>query len=189
MVDKSTITGPVGGTLVAGIGGSEPTEELGLFERGEARMSQQQTHGDTPVVIPEATAPQQTYREPGAGAGWVMFAAIMMIIGGILGALQGLSAIIKSGFYTIPPNYYISVNAKGWGWTHLILGCVVVLAGLALFSGAMWARILGVFMAGISILANFAFVPIYPLWALTIIALDVIIIWALTAHGRALAER
>jgi hypothetical protein len=149
----------------------------------------QQTHGDTtPVVIPEAGAAPSTYEDSGAGAGWVFFAAIMMVIVGILGALQGLSAIIKSGFYTIPPNYYISVNVKGWGWTHLILGVVVVLAGFALFRGAMWARILGIILAGLSLIANFAFVPVYPFWSMLIIAVDVLIIWALAAHGRVLAE-
>jgi hypothetical protein len=147
----------------------------------------QQTHGEATVVIPEAGAARTAPGEPGVGAGWVMFAALMLIIGGILGAIQGLSAIIKSGFYTIPPNYFISVNAKGWGWTHLILGAVVVLAGLSLFRGAMWARVVGVVVAGLSLIGNFAFIPVYPLWALLIIALDVLVIWALTAHGRALA--
>jgi hypothetical protein len=150
-------------------------------------MSQQTQGGTTPVVIPEAGAAPSTYEDSGAGAGWVFFAAIMMVIVGILGALQGLSAIIKSGFYTIPPNYYISVNAKGWGWTHLILGVVVVLAGFALFRGAMWARILGIILAGLSLIANFAFIPVYPFWSMLIIAVDVLIIWALAAHGRVLA--
>ena len=148
----------------------------------------QQTHGETPVVIPEAgPAPVAAAPESGTGAGWVLFAAIMLIIGGVLGAIQGLSAIIKSGYYTIPPNYFISVNAKSWGWTHLILGVVVALAGLALFSGSMWARVVGIVVASLSLIANFAFIPVYPFWALLIIALDVIVIWALTAHGRALA--
>jgi hypothetical protein len=148
----------------------------------------QQTHGETPVVIPEAGARPATYQEPEAGGGWVFFAAIMLVIGGILGALQGLSAIIKSGFYSVPPNYYISVNAKGWGWTHLILGVVVCLAGFALLRGAMWARILGIIIAGISLIVNFTFIPVYPFWAMLIIAVDVLVIWALAAHGRVLAE-
>jgi hypothetical protein len=99
-----------------------------------------------------------------------------------------LAAIIKSGYYVIPPDYYVSVNATGWGWTHLILGAVVVLAGFALFRGAMWARILGIFIAGVSMIVNFAFIPIYPFWALTVIAIDALVIWALAAHGRVLAE-
>jgi hypothetical protein len=147
----------------------------------------QQTHGETPVVIPEAGVSPATYEESTVGGGWVFFAAIMMVIGGILGAIQGLSAIIKSGFYAVPPNYFISFNAKGWGWTHLILGAVVCLAGFALFRGAMWARILGIILAGLSLIANFTFIPVYPFWAMLIIAIDVLVIWALAAHGRALA--
>ena len=147
----------------------------------------QQTQGETPVVIPEARPAPVAVPESATGAGWVLFAAIMLIIGGILNAIQGLSAIIKSGYYTIPPNYFISVNAKGWGWTHLILGVVVALAGLSLMSGAMWARVVGVIVAGLSLIGNFAFIPVYPFWALLIIAIDVMVIWALTAHGRALA--
>ena len=123
-----------------------------------------------------------------AGAGWVFFAAIMMIVLGIFGALEGLAAIVRSGFYHVPPNYYVSINARGWGWIHLIVGIIVVLAGFALFSGATWARVVGIIMASISAIANFLFIPFYPVWALLIIAIDVFVIWALAAHGRALAE-
>jgi hypothetical protein len=123
-----------------------------------------------------------------AGAGWVVFAAIMMIVLGIFGAIEGLAAIVKSGFYHVPPHYYVTVDARGWGWIHLIIGIVVVLAGFALFSGATWARVVGIIMASISAIANFLFIPFYPIWSLVIIAIDVIIIWALVAHGRALAE-
>src|SRR5215510_7245680 len=72
-----------------------------------------------------------------AGAGWVAFAAIMMIIVGVFGALEGLAAIVKSGFYHVPPNYYVNLNAKGWGWIHLIIGIIVALAahGRALAQG------------------------------------------------------
>ncbi len=123
-----------------------------------------------------------------AGAGWVLFAAIMMIVLGIFGALEGLAAIVKSGFYHVPPNYYVNINAKGWGWIHLIIGVIVVLAGLALFQGSTWARVVGIIMASISAIANFLFIPFYPIWSLLIIAIDVFVIWALAAHGRALAE-
>ena len=153
-------------------------------------MSQQiQTHdGRAPLVVPEAGTAPAEYREPEAGGGWVFFAAVMMIIGGFFGALQGLSAIIKSGYYHVPPNYFISVDATGWGWTHLIVGLVVILAGFALFRGAMWARILGIFIASVSAIVNFAFIPVYPFWAMLIIAVDLLVIWALAAHGRVLAE-
>ena len=123
-----------------------------------------------------------------AGAGWVFFAAIMMIVLGIFGVFEGLAAIIKSGFYHVPPNYYVSINATGWGWIHLIISIIVILAGFALFQGATWARVVGIFMASVSAIANFLFIPYYPIWSLLIITLDVLVIWALAAHGRALAE-
>jgi len=152
-------------------------------------MSQQQTHdGRAPVVVPEAGAAPTAYGEPEAGAGWVFFAALMLIIGGFFGAFQGLAAILKSGYYHVPPNYFISVDATGWGWFHLIVGLVVVLAGFALFRGAMWARILGIFIASVSAIVNFAFIPVYPFWAILIISVDLLVIWALAAHGRVLAE-
>jgi len=127
-------------------------------------------------------------RGSAAGAGWVFFAAIMMIILGIFGALEGLASIIKSGFYHVPPNYYINLDAKGWGWIHLIIGIIVVLAGLSLFRGSTWARVVGIIMASISAISNFLFIPFYPIWALLIIAINIFVIWALAAHGRALAE-
>jgi hypothetical protein len=153
-------------------------------------MSQQlQTHnGQAPVTIPEARPAPVPYQEPEAGGGWVFFAAVMMVIGGCFGALQGLAAIIKSGYYVVPQDYFISVNATGWGWTHLILGAVVVLAGFALFRGAMWARILGILIASVSMIVNFAFIPVYPFWAMLVIGIDALVIWALAAHGRVLAE-
>ena len=123
-----------------------------------------------------------------AGTGWVFFAAIMMIVLGFFGALEGLAAIIKQGFVTVTPNYYITVSVTTWGWVHLILGIVVGLAGFALMSGAMWARIVGILLAGVSAIVNFAYIPYYPFWSILIIAIDIIVIWALAAHGRALAE-
>jgi uncharacterized YccA/Bax inhibitor family protein len=118
----------------------------------------------------------------------VFFAAIMMIVLGIFGVFEGLAAIIKSGFYHVPPNYYVNINASGWGWIHLIISIIVILAGFALFQGATWARVVGIFMASVSAIANFLFIPYYPIWSLLIITLDILVIWALAAHGRALAQ-
>jgi len=118
----------------------------------------------------------------------VFFAAIMMIVLGIFGIFEGLAAIVRSGFYHVPPNYYISIDARGWGWIHLILSIIVVLAGFALFQGATWARVVGIILAVLSAIANFLFIPFYPVWSLLIIAIAIFVIWALAAHGRALAQ-
>jgi hypothetical protein len=74
------------------------------------------------------------------------------------------------------------------GWIHLILGIVVVAAGIGLLTGQIWARVFGVIMAGLSALANFLFLPHYPLWSILVIALDVMIIWALLVYGRVIGS-
>ncbi|RKT19491.1 hypothetical protein BX285_3949 [Streptomyces sp. 1114.5] len=111
--------------------------------------------------------------------GWTVFAAIMLIAGGTMAIFQGISAILKDELIVVTRHYVYSMNTSGWGWVHLILGIVVVLAGVALFSGAAWARVVGVLIAGLSMIANFLWLPYYPFWALVLIAIDAFVIWAL----------
>ena len=112
----------------------------------------------------------------------------MMIVVGAFEALQGLSAIIKKAFFAVSENYVFKFNVTGWGWIHLILGVLVLLAGMSLFSGATWARTVGVILAGLTAVANFLWLPYYPVWSITMIAIAITVIWALTAHGRALVN-
>ncbi|MFJ8625100.1 hypothetical protein ACIRD3_19945 [Kitasatospora sp. NPDC093550] len=114
-------------------------------------------------------------------AGWTVFAAIMLCVGGIMAIFQGISAIAKDGLIVVTRDYTYAMNTAGWGWIHLILGCVIVLAGVALFSGAVWARITGVIVAGLGMIANFVWLPHYPFWAIVLIAIDAFVIWALCA--------
>ena len=124
-------------------------------------------------------------QERSAGAvGWTMFAAFMMIMIGAFHAIAGLAGILEDEFYAVTPNYVFEFDATAWGWIHLLLGIVVVLAGFGLFSGAVWARTVGVVLALVSAIANFAFIPWYPVWSIVIIGINVAVIWALTAHGR-----
>jgi hypothetical protein len=69
-----------------------------------------------------------------------------------------------------------------WGWIHLLVGLLVLFAGIAVMSGQTWARAIGIILAGLSALANFVFIPYYPFWSLLIIALDVFVIWALAVY-------
>ena len=71
-----------------------------------------------------------------------------------------------------------------WGWVHLIGGILLIVAGVYLLSGKVWARIIGVIAAFISILVNFAWLPWYPIWSILMIAAGFFVIWALTVHGR-----
>jgi hypothetical protein len=120
----------------------------------------------------------------GWAIGWTAFAAIMMMIIGFFQAFAGLVGILKDTFYIVAPEYLLKLDATTWGWIHLIWGVLVIVAGFALFSGAVWARTIGVLMAVLSMFTMFAWLPWYPVWAIIIITANVFVIWALTVHGR-----
>jgi hypothetical protein len=124
----------------------------------------------------------------GWAVGLILFAAIMMIMVGVFQALQGLIAIFENEFYAATRNYIFKFDATTWGWIHLILGLVVAFAGWGLLSGRTWARVLAITLAVLSAIANFLFIPYYPFWSLLLITLDVLVIWALAAHGGDLRE-
>ncbi|WP_406448030.1 hypothetical protein OG782_04170 [Streptomyces sp. NBC_00876] len=116
--------------------------------------------------------------------GWTAFAAILMIFGGAMAIFQGIAAIAKDDVFVTTRNYVFQFNLTGWGWIHLVLGIVIVLAGCAVFTGAVWARAVGIVLAGLGALANFLWLPHYPMWSIVLIAIDVFIIWALCAGPR-----
>jgi hypothetical protein len=133
----------------------------------------------------------------GAAVGFTIFAATLMMIGGFFGAIVGLAGILENEFWAIVPAvgtaeagdaYFLQFDATTWGWIHLIVGLLVGFAGISLLSGAVWARTIGVILASISAIVNFAFIPWYPVWAITVIGLNVAVIWALTVHGRDVAR-
>jgi hypothetical protein len=124
----------------------------------------------------------------GAAVGWSIFAATMLLLIGTFQAIMGITALVKDNvtFYVLTEeaNYFLTLDATTWGWVHLILGVIIFLAGLGVLSGQVWARTVGVIIAGLSAIANFAFIPVFPVWSIVIIAIDVFVIWALTMHGR-----
>ncbi len=128
--------------------------------------------------------PSAVREEPsGWAVGFILFAGFMMIMAGVFQALDGLIAIVNNNFFLATREYLFQFNASTWGWIHLILGIVVVFAGWAVLAGRTWGRVIGITLAVLSAIANFLFIPYYPIWALLIIALDVFVIWALAAHG------
>jgi hypothetical protein len=145
---------------------------------------------DGRLVMTEPTtsqyrAAQQGQPTPrGAATGGATFAGVMMIMVGSFGLFNGLVALLANEFYVNTPNYLFKFDATRWGWIHLLVGLLVLLAGFAVLAGQTWGRAVGIVLAVLSALANFAFIPYYPFWSLTIIALDVFIIWALATHSR-----
>jgi hypothetical protein len=124
----------------------------------------------------------------GWAVGFILFAAIMMIMVGVFQAIQGLIGIFENEFYVPTRDYIFQFDATTWGWTHLILGLIVAFAGWGLFSGRTWARTVAIFLAVLSAIANFAFIPYYPFWSLLIITLDIFVIWAIAVHGGAMRD-
>jgi hypothetical protein len=138
-----------------------------------------------PSQYPSAGRAAQT--TSGWALGFILFAAIMMIMVGVFQAIQGLVAIFENEFYVATRNYLFQFDATAWGWIHLLLGLLVAFAGWGLLSGRTWARVVAITLAVLSAIANFLFIPYYPFWSLLIIAVDVFVIWALVAHGRDVA--
>ena len=126
-------------------------------------------------------------RGPTAWAGWVVFGGVMLIMMGTFQAIEGFIAVFNDDFYLVRPSgLVINVDYSTWGWTHVVIGVVAVLTGAGLLAGNTAARVVGVGIAVLSALVNLAFISAYPVWSTILIALDVIVIYAITVHGREL---
>ena len=117
--------------------------------------------------------------------GLIGFAGFMMLMLGFFQAIEGLAAIFNDDFYQVRPSgLVLNVDYTVWGWTHLILGIAIFLAGVGVLSGNLLGRTVGVVLAGLSALTNLLFAQAAPVWAMVIIILDFFVIYALIVHGR-----
>jgi hypothetical protein len=127
------------------------------------------------------------YRPQGQLSGWaaggVVFAGVMLILIGCFQAIAGLTAIFNDEFFVVTSNYTFDLDTTAWGWIHLLLGILLILAGLALFRGAVWGGVVAITLAVLSAVANFFFIPYYPFWSILLIALACWVIWAITRPG------
>ncbi|WP_410566929.1 hypothetical protein [Amycolatopsis sp. cmx-4-61] len=115
--------------------------------------------------------------------GWIWFAGAITVLAGLFNVVEGVVALFDRDYYVIGPSGLLVFSLAGWGWLHLIVGILVVLTGIALFTGAQWARVVTVALAGFNALAQLAFLSAYPFWGVIVIALDVLVIWAVIVHG------
>jgi hypothetical protein len=136
-----------------------------------------------------ATEPQfQGRREPaddvsGWAVGGIVFAATILMLIGIFHAVAGLVAIIDDDFYVVTRNYTFDLDTTAFGWIHLLVGILLVIVAWGLFARSAWAGVTAIFLAALSAVVNFFYIPYYPFWAIVIIALDIWVIWALTRPG------
>ena len=133
----------------------------------------------------DVNASSNTAPEPTGWTGWISFAGAMMVLLGCFHAIQGLLAIFQDEYYLVGDSgLAIHVDYTAWGVTHLVLGALIAFAGFSLFAGRTWARIVAVIVAVLSALVNVGFLAAYPVWSSIMIAIDVLIIFAVTVHGR-----
>ena len=120
--------------------------------------------------------------------GWAGFAGVMLVIVGVFDVIQGLVALFDDEFYVVTQEWVFEFDVTAWGWIHLILGIVLIASGIGIFSANVAARTVGVIVAAVAMIANFAWLPYYPVWSIIMIAISIAVIWALTAHGRDIAS-
>jgi hypothetical protein len=121
--------------------------------------------------------------------GWALFAVVTLILVGGFQIINGLIAFFRSGTYLVGRNRLpVSIDYTAWGWVHVILGVLALVAAMGLLRGAMWARILGVVLSAISAIVYMTFIPAFPGLAIVVIAVDILIIYALVVHGRDLKD-
>jgi hypothetical protein len=115
-------------------------------------------------------------------SGWVTFAAVLLVIGGVLNIIYGIAAIGDSSFFVNDQKYIFS-NLNTWGWVTLILGVIQLTAAFSLFGGGLYGRIIGIGAASLSAIAALLSIPAYPFWSLAIFALDIVIIHQIATRG------
>ena len=122
-----------------------------------------------------------------AWAGWIIFAASMLLIMGMINIFEGIIALVDDKRLVITPSKLLVVDLTGWGWTILIFGGLMVAAGIGLFSAQTWARIIAIIIIALHAIVQVAWLGAYPIWSLLMISLDVVVLFALTARWSAAA--
>lgn len=121
--------------------------------------------------------------------GWAQFGGVILFVSGIFSVIQALIALIgTNAYYTVVDGDLFIFDTTGWGWWNLLIGVFLILTAIALLAGATWARVVAVILAVISSIIQMMLIPVQPWWSFIVIAIDVLVIYALVAHGDELRE-
>jgi hypothetical protein len=131
-----------------------------------------------------STETSKSQRDSSWASGLTLFAAVLLVVGGVWHVFAGIAALIHDEVYVSTPEYVYSFDITGWGWIQLLLGILAVVAGFAILKGQAWARIVGIGFAVLSMVIQFMIIPLYPIWSWLMIAFDIGIIWALATYRR-----
>ncbi len=114
----------------------------------------------------------------GIAAGTSIGAGILLAVVGVLQIFQGISAVANDDLIVVGPEYLYQFDLTSWGWWHIVLGALAVIIASGLLAGQTWGRVAAMVIAALSIIANFLWLPYYPWWSILIIAVDIVVIWA-----------
>jgi uncharacterized membrane protein len=127
-------------------------------------------------------------KQPTGWVGWIFFAGLILIMVGGFNIIDGLVAAFKHTAYATPKGQLVVLNYTAWGWVLIVIGALQVLVGFALMRGSLFARIIAIILATISAISQIGFITAYPLWSILVIAVDILILWALILHGDETAQ-
>lgn len=116
------------------------------------------------------------------GAGWIMFAGIMLMIAGTLNTVGGIAAIDDANFWVAEAQFQFA-DLNTWGWILLVVGLIQLVAAFSIWSGGGFGRVVGIASASVNALIQLFFLPAFPFWALAIFTLDLLVIYGLAVYG------
>ena len=130
--------------------------------------------------------PPTEHRRAGQGlaATATVAAGALLMVGAILTLLQGISAVVNDDLLVVGPDYIFKLNTATWGWIHIVVAVLLGAVAIGMMTGAMWARVTAIFLASLSIVTMFLWLPYYPVWSIVVIALDIVVIWAVATWDR-----
>ena len=137
----------------------------------------------------EDSRDMRTSRTTSAWAGWVVFAGTMAVIVGFFNIIQGLVALFDDQYFVVAGGDLLLLDFTAWGWVHLLVGVVMLVVGFGIMRGSPWSLVAGVVIAAVQAILQLGFLAAYPVWSILIIALDVVVFYALIVHGREMADR
>jgi hypothetical protein len=127
--------------------------------------------------------------DEGNWEGWLLFAAVLLGIAGTLQTISGLTALFNDGYLLVPArSLVVDLDYSTWGWVHIAVGSLLNLAAASLVGGHLFGQVAGVVFAALSMITNISYLAAYPVWSVVTITLDILVIYAIVVHGRAIAD-